>query len=215
MTPDERKTASEAVLREYGIAINPHLPTIESEEETRLRSPEELLRRMVALWAVAGTAFLKDDPQFRDYVEATATQSWLSAQELAFLLNDARSERDTIAFSWRLEALYFLAWCAGLVDEITLPTGDASIGAIAHHFPDEMEPPDRLAGAIRLRGKAEIMDWADKLYRLHWAVRDARLNGKPEPQGIDGGAVQEWHQAVNWLTCYDDEDNWDDVGTDT
>lgn len=215
LNPEERKIASEACLSKRGIAINQFLPLIESEDETRLRSPDELLRRLVALWAVSGTAFLKDDPHFRDYVESTGTQSWLSAKERKFLVNDARSERDYIAFSWRLEALYFLVWCGGLVDQIDLPVDESSIGAIAHLFPDNMEAPDKLASALRMRGKAEILDWADKLYRLHWAVRDARLNGKPGPKGIIGGAVQEWHYAVNWITCYADEDDWDEVDTDT
>lgn len=57
--------------------------------------------------------------------------------------------------------------------------------------------------------------WADLLYRLHWAVRDARLTGSSQPAGIEGGVIQEWHLAVNWMTRYDNEDNWDRVGTDT
>lgn len=78
-----------------------------------------------------------------------------------------------------------------------------------------MEPPDRLKESIRVRARSEVMMWADLLYRLHWAVRDARLTGSSQPAGIEGGVIQEWHLAVNWMTRYDNEDNWDRVGTDT
>lgn len=215
MTPEERKSSSEQFLRKHSITAYAALPLIESEHEVRLRSPDELLRRIIALWAVVGTAFLKQTNHFRDYVLHQGIQSWLSERELAFLLSDDRSERDYIQFGWRLEALYFLAWCAGLIEEVDIPTRESSVEGIMHYFPVDMEEPTNLKSTIRLRGKREILDWADRLYRLHWVVRDARLNDKPVPANVVGGAVQEWHQAVNWVTNYGDEDNWDHIGTDT
>ncbi|MFN9676334.1 MAG: DUF4272 domain-containing protein, partial [Betaproteobacteria bacterium] len=41
------------------------------------------------------------------------------------------------------------------------------------------------------------------------------LSGSAPPNGINGGVVQEWHRAVNWMICYGAEDDWDQVGTDT
>jgi hypothetical protein len=79
-------------------------------------------------------------------------------------------------------------------------------------FPAEMEEPTRLRDAIKLRSKPEILDWSDLLYRLHWATRQF---GKSVSSRVNPGVVQEWHLAVNWLTRYDGEDNWDWVGTDT
>jgi len=54
MNPEYRKTASETLLHKRGIRINLQLPEIESNEEVQLRSAEQLLHRMVALWAVVG-----------------------------------------------------------------------------------------------------------------------------------------------------------------
>jgi hypothetical protein len=82
-------------------------------------------------------------------------------------------------------------------------------------FPQDLEEPKALQAAIKIRAKDEIVAWADLLYRLHWAVRDARLNGGQPLEMLNGGVVQEWHLAVNWMTRYGNEDNWDDVGTDT
>lgn len=69
--------------------------------------------------------------------------------------------------------------------------------------------------ACHLRPKAEILARADLLYRLHWAVRNAQYPQTAPPVGVNGGVVQEWHRAVNWVIRYNDEDNWDHVGTDT
>lgn len=73
----------------------------------------------------------------------------------------------------------------------------------------------KLDKAIAIRSKSEILDWSDLLYRLHWAIRDAQINDTAPPPAIKGGVVQEWHRAVNWMTKYDQEDDWDAVGTDT
>jgi len=42
----------------------------------------------------------------------------LSEQEREFLQSQKPTAQQFIRFSWQLEALYFLAWCAGLVERI-------------------------------------------------------------------------------------------------
>lgn len=215
MSPHDRKTSTEAKLKARNIAVNEHLPLIESEDEIKLRSPEELLRRLIALWAVVDKVFLREQSETPAYIVTNGMQAWLSGVELKFLQAEQPSERDAIHFSWQLEALYFVAWCAGLLESGELPTEESSVKPMLHLFPSGAEVPERLRGAIKPRGKAEVLDRADLLYRLHWAVRDAKLTGVPAPEGIDGGVVQEWHRAVNWMIGYGEEDDWDQVGTDT
>jgi hypothetical protein len=215
MTPEERRAASEALLRAHDIRVNPYLPMIESEDEAELRTEDEVWRRMVALWGVTGTAMLRENDYFKEYFSIGERRGWLSGDEDAFLFNDAPAEQDVIRFSWRLEALVFLAWCAGLVDTLPLPAQQSSASAFLPLYPAHLEDADRLRAAIRLRSKAEILDWSDRLYRIHWAVRDAELNKHTPPPGIDAGVVMEWHHAVNWMTCYDEREEWDSVTTDT
>ncbi len=216
MSPDLRKTASEALLHKRGIRLNLQLPEIETNEEVVLRSGDELQKRLIALWAVAGAAAKRDKTYFRDYTVHHKIEPWLSAKEHAFLFCDAPDEQDMVQFTWRGEALFFLAWCGGLVKSIAIPSGQSNVEAILGFFPQEMEePPLGLKNAIRIRSKDAIMDWADLLYRLHWAVRHASLIGKPSPAGLNGSVVREWHQAANWMIGYEEEDNWDLVGTDT
>ena len=53
----------------------------------------------------------------------------------------------------------------------------------------------------------------DRIYRYHWAVRDARIRGE-SVDGLDAGVVVERHYALNWLIGYLDQ-AWDDITTDT
>ncbi len=215
MTPAQRKQNSESVLKRHAIPINSSLPLIESEDDVSLRTTDELLRRLVALWAVAGTAFLRENDFFRRYIVENNLIGWLSASERDFLLVERPTQQQLIHASWQLEGLYFLAWCGGLVDQLKIPSTESSVESFMHLFPQEGESLARLHGAISVRSLHEVLDWADLLYRLHWAVRDAQLRGSPSPSAIKGGVVQEWHRAVNWMTRYEDEDDWDAVATDT
>ena len=65
-----------------------------------------------------------------------------------------------------------------------------------------------------LRPASDILDALDLHYRLHWAVRQARLDNKPVPGGIEGGVVYERHYALNWLVRFEDAE-WDAVETPT
>src|SRR5262245_50861428 len=51
--PEKRKHKSEAMLNALKIPINLSLPCIEMEEEVKLRLPEEVAKRAIALCAVA------------------------------------------------------------------------------------------------------------------------------------------------------------------
>ena len=215
MTPDQRKTASETLLHKRGIRLNLQLPEIETNDEVRLRSVDEIAQRLIALSAVSGAASQRDQGRFRAYVRQHNIEHWLSVQERAFLLNDAPDEEDFIRFSVKRECLFFLAWCGGLVKKIDIPSSESNVDTILHWLPQNPEPPERLQSALQVRSKDAIMDWADLLYRLHWAVRHAALIGKPTPANLHGGVVREWHQAVNWMIGYEEEDNWDLVPTDT
>ena len=42
---------------------------------------------------------------------------------------------------------------------------------------------DEFLKKANLRPKAEILDAADLIYRYHWAVRDAQLNGRKATAG--------------------------------
>lgn len=223
MTPELRKEASELILHKRGIRINVQLHVIEADEEVRLRNSDDVAERLFALWLVYSAASSpQNKADYVRYADHHRLHRYLSPTEAAFL----ETPFTTIDASEKmaqasLQDLHFLSWCAGLLPQLELnqhPKKFAvSTANLFKHFPDVTQTKDAptLHQAIKLRRKTEIMDWSDLLYRLHWAVRHATLTGKPAPGNIDTVMVSEWHRAVNWMCCYDDEDNWDLVSTET
>ncbi|MES2040611.1 MAG: DUF4272 domain-containing protein [Pseudomonadota bacterium] len=215
MSPEQRKEASELELHKRGIRINVQLHVIESDEEVELRTPEEVMQRMLALWAVTAVATGDDVARYRSYLEVHGLKTCLSAQENAFLFADEITEELRAQFLQRQESLYFLVWAAGLTDKLAVPTQAANLKQILKFFPHAMEAPERLQAALKPRRKGQVLDWSDLLYRLHWAVRHAHITGRDAPGNLNADAVREWHQAANWLCQYEEENDWDKVSTET
>lgn len=215
MSPEQRKEASELELHKRGIRINVQLHVIESDEEVELHTPEELMQRMLALWVVTAVAAGGDAAHYRSYLETHGLKACLSAQEQAFLFADDITEELRAPFLQRQEALYFLAWAAGLTDKLAVPTQAANLKQILKLFPHALEAPERLQAAMKPRRKGQVLDWSDLLYRLHWAVRHAHITGRDAPGNLNADAVREWHQAANWLCQYEEENDWDKVSTET
>lgn len=215
MSPEQRKEASELQLHKRGIRINVQLHVIESDEEITLRTSAEVLQRLIALWAVSSAAQARDCTGVRAYLETNQMSAFLSKQEQAFLFAAAPMEEQFTQFASRQESLYFLAWCAGLTEKITLTAVPSNLKNILKLFPHETEAPGKLSAAIRLRRKDVIMDYSDLLYRLHWEVRHSQLTGRPCPASVNADTVREWHQAVNWICQYEEENDWDLVSTET
>ena len=105
-------------------------------------------------------------------------------------------------------------WAASLVDDLPLPRKETETGEIVSRLPGVDQSPWPLIRGLHLRRKPVILDASDLIYRLHWAARQAGLDGKPPPSGLITGVIQEWHHAINWITRYEDQD-WDEVSTDT
>lgn len=215
MTPEQRKQASELQLHKRGIRINVQLHVIESDEEVTLRSADEVFNRLLALWAVVGAAQARDARPYCAYLKAHGLEAVLSKQEQAFLADPNPDQASFQSFAQRQEALYFLAWCAGLIEKIAVPSKPSNLKQALKFFPQALEAPDRLKAALRLRSKGSMLDWSDLLYRLHWEVRHSQLTGRPCPASIAAQAVREWHQTVNWICQYEEQDDWDQVSTET
>lgn len=223
MTPELRKEASELILHKRGIRINVQLHVIEADEEVRLRSADALVQRLLALYLYNRIATEPSQrASYLRYADAHHLLAYLSPEESAFVhASDVAGAQHEHIAQTSLQALHFLGWCAGLLPELELNQHPKKMAShtekLLSFFPDptQIDRPPQLQQSIKLKRKAQIMDWSDLLYRLHWAVRHATLTGKPAPGNINALMVDEWHRAVNWMCCYDDEDNWDKVSTET
>jgi len=206
-----RKAWAESVLRAEGIAVNPHLPMIESEAETRLRTPREVADRLRALVIVAFKGSESPDQSLvESIVEERGLRALFTPEELAFIDDPNPDERAGIQFSWRAEAAWVLLWALNHVEgQLGPPREMCDIRFLAGTVHDTED-----LAARGLRPANDILNEADLIYRCHWAVRQASLDGNPPPAGLDPGVTMERHHALNWLIGYGDCD-WDDVTTDT
>lgn len=141
----------------------------------------------------------------------------LSPSEVAFLSNPRAQPRIALNLTWRCEAMVVLMWAVGLFDKLPLPREQTCTAEILERLPGAFsESPWPRINALTLRPKAEVLDASDLIYRLHWATRQAWIDEKSAPAGLSSDIVQEWHHAINWVTCYgDDRDEWDNVDTAT
>src|SRR5262252_3094401 len=199
---------SEGILQRDRVPINRHLPVIETREEARLRSTQEVAYRTLALLAVALKGEGLEQQSVEKLVQRHALTPHFTPNEAAFIRTALPTQRDRTQFSWRYEAAWVLLWALGYLEELGKPSTICDVPK-AVTIMHERTTAQFLAGA-KLRSLEEVLDEADLVYRYDWAVVDARVNDKPSPAGLDPGVVQERHHALNWLIGYIDQD-WDDV----
>lgn len=209
---EDRKARSIARLQADGVPTIAHLPRIEEIEEARPRAAEEVARRAVALAVVAVFGETNDRDLIKKVIEQLSPGNDFTPKERAFLANSNPTDQERARFSWRYEALNVLLWAIGFIPHLDRPDHIVDVPESVGIIRDEGR--DGLIAAARLRPLSQLLDEADLIYRMHWAVTDARINGRPAPAGLDGAVVFERHYALNWLIGYMDQD-WDDVTTDT
>lgn len=200
----------EDVLQAQGVPVNPHLPMIESEAEVSIRSAREAADRLLALTVVAVKGEGLEQRLINEIVDERGVRLLFTPAELAFIDNPNPSLHDRTQFSWRYEAAWVLFWALGCEDPLGRPDRICDVPRLTATVRDE---PDLACHG--LCSTNDILNEADLIYRYHWAVRQAGLDGNPPPAALDPGVVMERHHALNWLIGYDDNADWDDVTTNT
>lgn len=192
------------------------LPPVIGDCEVVFRPAAEVAQRVLALFLVAVRAesLATEDPIPVDELRSKSPFGFaaLSPAEKQFLNTRAPAQQDIVNFAWRYEALFLLEWALGLVKEMPFPSKICDVPLTARLAMESNSA--ECVQAAQLRPAAQILDVLDLHFRIHWAVTDARLNNVPAPAKLDGGVVQERHQALNWLVQFEDKD-WDDVDTPT
>lgn len=207
-----RKERSEVLLRTEGIPINKTLPVIETEHKAKTRTKDEVAYRTLALLVVAVKGEGLEQAIVDEVINEYGLKSHFTPKESSFISNAAPLEHDRIQFCWRYEAAWTLLWALGYVGHLGKPSGICDVPQ-AVRFMREREPARFIADA-KLRPLSDILDQADLIYRYHWAVVDARVNGGNPAPDIEPGVTFERHHALNWLIGYMDQE-WDDITTDT
>lgn len=206
-----RKQRSVNVLMARGIPVLDSLPEIETAAEVTIRSGPEIVRRAMCLFAVSNAAIKNDLSLGQAYVRKHNLSAALSPDETDFLSGQSVSEADAIIFGWRVEAAIPLMWAFGVYPELWFPDDEVNVLDVFDYWLGFNHPD---ISRIGHRDPSEILDQADLIYRLHWAVRQARLDQTDPAAGLHPSVVAERHHALNWLISYEGDD-WDDVQTDT
>jgi len=207
-----RRHRTMAILAERSVPCYDDILLSQTEADVLPLSEEDVVRRAIALAAVAARDQMPDHRSYLDWIRHLDIEDAFTPKERAFVYSAAPSRDDLIRFYWRYECLHVMLWALGF---------EAALG-----MPDSPTDPERAFGILRdrgikglmehakLRSAGELLDATDLVFCCHSAVRDARLFSQPVPGNLDGDVVQEWHYALNWLIGYED-DEWDDVSMDT
>jgi hypothetical protein len=211
-----RKARSEQRLQKLGVLAPRSLPPVIGEVEVELREPDDVARRALALFVAAlraeSFAMESEIPvvELRERLPLAFTA--LSPREAAFLHLDVPPMREIAAFGWRYEALFVLQWALGLALKLPDPTRTCDVSALARPMVETAD--DEIVAEAVLRSPSAILDALDYHFRLHWAVRQAKLDQRRPPGGLEPNVVRERHYALNWLVRFE-EAGWDDVDTPT
>jgi hypothetical protein len=208
----ERKQRSIARLKAEGVRVNDSLPVIADSKAAKARSSEEVARRAVAVCLTAVKGEGLEQKTIDELVKRFQAETFFSPKELAFIQNADPARQERVQFSWRYECYWVLLWALGYVETLEPPHGICDVKKAIAILRDR--GTEKFIKEAKLRPLAEILDEADLIYRYHWAVVDARVNGGEPPSKVEGGVVMERHYVLNWLVGYMDQP-WDDVSTDT
>lgn len=209
-----RKEKSIAFLKEKGIKVLEHLPEIESEDETTIRSAKEISERVSILCITNLLAF--DSVENEDAIEyLKENELWgkITEKEKEFILNPTDNKK--ISETWKCEAIWVLMWALKYIDKLEFPTELCNLNELKGNYPlsENSTLKTFIAKSNDVRTKSEILDEADLIYRLNWACVDARLHGN-KLEGVNPGIIYERHYTLNWLVNYMGQE-WDDITCDT
>ncbi len=202
------------------------LPLNDDDENIKLRSQEDVVRRTIGTLLVSlySEALLNPEENMsvseaRDFIRKVmkdfSIDEWkdvLTKEETEYIEDDNSDESARINFSWHYENLYVLEWLLGL-EEWNYPEDICDVGKMVRNLREFKSVADMCENTV-IRSKKEILDKADLIYRMDWAAVDARIHGMQGPAGLEHGVVQERHKTLNWMICFDDAE-WDDVSTPT
>lgn len=205
------KAESEASLKGRGFPVNPQLPQIEELAELHIASSLDVRRRCLILASVCGRAYGAPYDLVVPWLDNHGLREFCTATEVKLIDEKKPSEAQKAPFRPQPEALWEFAWVLKMIPAVDhfKPCSDR----LVHMFPKPGEDPTVFLTATEMQDAQALHREADHLYRIHWAVRDAALNGRKPPTGQDEYATLYRLQAINWTMRSDIP--WDEVDVST
>jgi hypothetical protein len=211
-----RKARTEDLLANRSLKAASSLPPVIAESEVVLRSATDIAERIMALFAVAVRAetLASKSPMASDEIllRVGLSEHALSPDEYKFIVDRIPTKKDVVHFGWCYECAFTLAWAVGVIDKLPFPGATCDVELIAQKLLKLGK--NGLQATAKVRPVSEILDSLDLHQRLHWIVRQAQVDKKTVPRGLEPGVILERHRALNWLVQFEGA-QWDDVDTPT
>jgi len=218
---EQRKDRSIAYLNERGIPYITWMPQLPPLVECQFKTQEEIAKRAVALLIViqyaCDVAQSLDTHESKNFfigmLQKYGVEDDLTEYESRFLQDDELEAQDAVNLTWQYEAYWTLIWALGLVDTLEFPDQvidcDHAIQIVSN-----CESFEQFYQTTTMRSRQEILDEADKIYRLHWACVNSRIKGEEAPVGMKESIVMERRRGLFWMIGHRDE-QWDEISMDT
>ncbi|MCM3039440.1 DUF4272 domain-containing protein [Paenibacillus motobuensis] len=216
-----RKQASISYIRDRGIPYLESMPELPSAAECNWKTPEEIARRATALLIViqyaCDVAQGEELGESKDFIinllQKFGVEEQLTNKERELLQDENPTNQAAINITWQYEAYWALIWALGLVEKLDFPDQvcdcDYAIKVVS-----ECDSFDDFYRKTSMRSQEEILDEADRIYRLHWACVDSRIHGQEAPAGMNESIVMERRRGLFWMIGRFGE-GWDDISMDT
>jgi hypothetical protein len=193
--------------RQLGVDVSVTLPLLDAGLETR--NADETVSRILAMSAVAATAYGFDKAKAIGWLQQEALIDSLTEQERAFVLKGVGEPN---RFQMQVEGMWALAWAMGIVSEMNFGKDcDNRFAAMLPNLKVSQSSRD-FREKVNPRSLEQVIAACDLAYCLHWAIRQAELRGQRPPGSLKPFVVVERRRALEWLLS---KESWDEVPLDT
>ena len=198
-----RRANSNSKIKKQNIACYEELPCIESSNEVKIKSLDEICKRALASFLVIQLACDINNGQYDESVKIIS--KLLEKFNVSDCLNKKKKKlidgtyemQDAIDIDWEYETYWSLVWALGLVEDIS----DAS-----NSYED-------FKSKCKLREVNEILDMLDLYYRYHWACVEKRIKPETSIGNLNSSVVIERRRGLEWIIR--EIQDWYDISLDT
>ncbi|WP_252236759.1 DUF4272 domain-containing protein [Clostridium sp. CH2] len=218
-----RRLKSRKIIEDKFIYVPAWYPVIETAENSKCRSKEDIAKRAIALMIVSlySECLISEDMKVseayefvNEIIERFDAKEFFSPREKEYLQNPNPTKEEQIAYSWQYENLFVMEWALGLVDELDFPDHICDVPLTVNLLKDYYSIEEIVENS-KPKSNESLLDECDLIFCLDWACVDTRIHNLPAPAKMDKGVVLERHKSLNWLVGYNENAEWDKVGTDT
>lgn len=213
MSTLKSKKQTEVLFKSLGIPFFDQVPLIEKEQESKIRSPQDIAKRILILTYLCYISIVEEDKvEIIEFLKKENLWASITDDEQKLFLKEKLTEKEKINLSWRSEGIWLLLFTINKIEKLELPQQEIEMNIIFNEIPDFMTGTKEFIKSAMIRPASEILDLWDLTYRIHWAIRNVELNNLT-PLDLHPSIVFERHHAINWVI--NSSLNWDDITTDT